>query len=140
MLQLNCSCPFCNRSLMDQQHPIAGAPSVFLQGKLRDNENNTEGFIRLSAFYGDFTIETTLMIPDGALVDFQCPFCHADLSSSHLCEDCNAPIVALQLNIGGKVQFCARRSCQKHSLELNNPQEDLAAFYKEYSPSQENER
>lgn len=134
MVKVNCSCPFCQRSLMDAEHPINGAPSVALVGRLTGNAGSSEGIVRLSAYYGDYTVETALVIPTDMVVDFFCPYCRNHLNSSRICELCRAPMTALMLNNGGKIQFCSRRGCEKHFVEFEDPEAAIRAFNQEYSP------
>ncbi|MBM3329577.1 MAG: hypothetical protein FJY67_08940 [Calditrichaeota bacterium] len=134
MIPVEVVCPYCSKSLMNGEHPIKEAPSIALWGRLPSSEGGAEGLIRLSAFYGDYQIETTLVIPADVVVEFICPFCRHLLASTRGCEACRAPMVALQFPRGGRVQFCSRRGCRKHLIEFDDTEEQLRAFYREYSP------
>lgn len=134
MIHVEVNCPYCRKSLMDDEHRIKDVPSVALFGRLPPEQKSAEGFIRLSAFYGDYQVETTLVIPAGTIVELLCPFCRRALTSTRACDACKAPMVALEFPRGGRVQFCSRRGCQKHLIEFEDPEEELRAFYREYSP------
>lgn len=134
MIHVEVSCPFCQKSLMNSHQRIKDVPAVELIGKLTNIAGSPEGIIRLSAFYGDYQIETDLVIPDRTIVEFKCPFCHRELTSSRVCDLCQAPMTAVEFPRGGKVQFCSRRGCKKHLIEFEDPEEELRAFYREYSP------
>jgi len=127
-------CPHCHRSFMNEANPIKGKPCIAIHGKLPDDAGGKEGAVRLSSHYGDFTVELAMVIPDKTIVKFTCPFCAWDLTSSRICEVCDAPMVALQMGRGGILQFCSRRGCRKHLIEFEDPEADLKAFYEEYSP------
>ncbi len=137
MLSVQVNCPYCQKSLMDDEHHIKDGPSIALLGQLPPEFGAKEGFIRLSAYYGDFKIDTTLVLPTGVVVEFHCPFCRHLLTSTRLCEICKSPMVALEFPRGGRVQFCSKRGCTKHLIEFEDPEEELRAFYREYSPTQE---
>jgi len=119
---------------MDEEHPIREILSIQLYGRLEASSGGGEGTIRLSAYYGDYQVETSLAIPGGAVVHFSCPFCKKDLTSVRLCEECRSPMVALEFPRGGKVQFCSKRGCKQHLIEFHDPEADLKEFYREYSP------
>lgn len=127
-------CPYCQRSLMDSEHPLSGAPSITLLGKMPEDSGGGEGLIRLSSYYGDYTVDTALVIPPGTVVEFFCPYCRNALTSTRDCEDCKAPMVALQFPRGGRVQFCSRRSCKRHLIEFEDPESELREFYRQFSP------
>jgi hypothetical protein len=137
MLNVDVVCPYCQKSLMDEEHLIKDQPSIKLHGKLPPEGGSIEGIIRLSAYYGDYQVETTLVIPNESIVQFSCPFCRKHLTSTRICEACNASMVALQFPRGGKVQFCARRGCKKHLIEFEDPEEAIMEFNRNFSPYNE---
>lgn len=112
---LNVSCSRCNRSLMDPDHPIEGAPSV----RVTASFERTHGWLRLSAIYGSYTVESEFPIPENAVVDFFCPHCHTELKGASGCPLCGAPMVSMIVRAGGIVQICSRRGCKGHMLDLN---------------------
>jgi len=118
---------------MDDEHQIKDHLSVALWGKV----SGAEGIIRLSAYYGDYQVETSLVIPSGMVVEFQCPFCRHTLASSRPCDACNSPMVALEFPNGGRVQFCSKRGCTKHLIEFEDPEAELRAFYHDNLPYME---
>jgi NADH-quinone oxidoreductase subunit E len=76
------------------------------------------GWVRLSSLYGDYRIESEYEIPPGAIAHFFCPSCHTELKSGRLCATCDAPMIILFVRGGGTVQFCSRRGCKEHILDL----------------------
>jgi NADH-quinone oxidoreductase subunit E len=108
------SCSRCNHSLMDKSRYIDGYPSI----RVTVSFNLKHGWLRLSCLYGSFSVDYEYEIPLDEVVNFFCPYCHAELRSSSLCADCGAPMVPLLVRAGGMVQICSRRGCQGHMLDL----------------------
>jgi NADH-quinone oxidoreductase subunit E len=111
---VNVSCPRCNRSLMTREHRLDGYPMV----RVTVSFHRKHGWLRLSSLYGDYRIESEYEIPPGAVVHLFCPSCHAELRSGRLCATCDAPMIILFVRGGGTVQFCSRRGCKEHMLDL----------------------
>lgn len=109
------SCSRCNHSLMDAEHPIDGSPSIRVTASSEDQH----GWLRLSALYGSFTVESEYPIRMDRVVDFFCPHCHAELKGAAACPLCSAPMVSMIVRAGGVVQICSRRGCKGHMLDLN---------------------
>jgi len=112
---LNVNCPRCNHSLMDPTYLIDGYPSI----RATMSFENTHGWIRLSSLYGSFKIESEYDIPMGAVVNFFCSHCHAELLGSSNCPDCGTKMVPMIVRNGGMMQICARRGCTGHRLDMN---------------------
>jgi len=108
-------CARCNHSLMDPDHPIEGQPSV----RVTISFGRRHGWLRLSALYGSYTIESEHEIPADTVAHFFCPHCHAELAGTTDCPMCAAPMVPLIVRGGGMVQICSRRGCRSHMLDLN---------------------
>jgi NADH-quinone oxidoreductase subunit E len=111
---LTVSCPRCNHSLMDPDHPIDGSPSI----RVTVSSEGEHGWLRLSPLYGSFTVESEYRIRMDEVVDFFCPHCHAALKSAAPCPLCAAPMVSMIVRAGGIVQICSRRGCKGHMLDL----------------------
>ena len=111
---VNVSCPRCNRSLMTREHRLDGYPMV----RVTVSFHRKHGWLRLSSLYGDYRIESEYEIPPGAVVHLFCPSCHTELRSGRLCATCDAPMIILFVRGGGTVQFCSRRGCKEHMLDL----------------------
>jgi NADH-quinone oxidoreductase subunit E len=108
------SCPSCNRSLMTSERLLDGHPMVGVTVSFR----RKHGWMRLSSLYGDYRTESEYQIPEGVVLHFFCPRCHAELRSTRLCPHCDAPTIILFVRGGGKVRFCSRRGCMEHMLDL----------------------
>jgi NADH:ubiquinone oxidoreductase subunit E len=112
---LTVSCSRCNHSLMDPNHLIDGSPSI----RVTASSEREHGWLRLSALYGSFTVESEFGIRTDTVVDFFCPHCHAALNSASQCPLCRAPMVSMIVRAGGIVQICSRRGCKGHMLDLD---------------------
>jgi len=108
------SCSRCNHSLMDPDHQIDGAPSI----RVTVSSERQHGWLRLSALYGSFAVESEFGIRTDTIVDLFCPYCHAELKSPSRCPICRAPMVTLLVRSGGVLQICSRRGCKGHMLDL----------------------
>jgi NADH-quinone oxidoreductase subunit E len=108
------SCPSCNRSLMTREHLLDGHPMV----RVTASFGRKHGWMRLSSLYGDYRTESEYAIPEGAVVHFFCPRCHAELRSNRFCPNCDAPMIILLVRGGGTVQLCSRHGCPEHMLDL----------------------
>jgi NADH-quinone oxidoreductase subunit E len=108
-------CPRCGHSLMDQSHPVDGHPSI----RLRASGNGHDGWINLSRMYGSSNATVDERFPEATITHFRCPNCEHDLASPVHCFECDAPMVPLGVEGGGVVQFCSRRGCPGHSLDLS---------------------
>jgi NADH-quinone oxidoreductase subunit E len=110
------SCPRCNHSLMDPLHHVDGVPSV----RVTASSNHRHGWLRLSAMWGSFKVESEHPVRRDTVVDFFCPNCHAALKSASTCPLCRAPMVSMLVPAGGIAQICCRRGCKGHMLDLTS--------------------
>jgi hypothetical protein len=100
---------------MDVTHLVDGVASI----RLTVAFNHEHCAVRLSALYGSYAIETLgNEIPVGAVANFFCPHCHAELIGAWNCTVCDAPMVPMIVRGGGIVQICSRRGCKSHMLDL----------------------
>lgn len=109
------NCPRCNHSLMDATYLIDGYHSI----KVTVSFNNTHGWLRLSSLYGSYAVDYEYSVPEHAIVNFFCPHCHTELSSSSVCPICAAPMVPMIVRDGGVLQICSRRGCKGHMLDFD---------------------
>jgi len=109
------SCSRCNHSLMNPNYLVDGVPSI----KVTISFGETHGWLLLSSIYGSYNIESEYEIPMETVVDFFCPYCHAELRGASRCADCSAPMVPMIVRGGGIVQICSRRGCRSHRLDLD---------------------
>ncbi len=107
MLRLELTCPQCHAMLTEGAHVVLDA---FIRDVHRD------GPVRLSALFGDYSIETELDLPEGAIAEFRCPRCDASVMLQMPCKLCGAPMASLNIASGGYLEFCSRRGCKGHVL------------------------
>ncbi len=107
MLLLRVCCPYC-------ESPLTEGRKVHLDAYVRDT--NQKGRVHLSAIFGDHAAETDLVVPDGAIAEFQCPSCDQSLMLQVPCKLCGAPMASINIQSGGVVEFCSRKGCRGHAL------------------------
>ena len=107
MLLMELSCPYCNALLTE-------GTKILLDGYA--DASHQDGPIRLSAIFGDYTVETDLEIAPGTTVQFRCPSCDASVMLPLTCRLCGAKMASLNMTRGGYLEFCSRRGCKGHAL------------------------
>jgi predicted RNA-binding Zn-ribbon protein involved in translation (DUF1610 family) len=107
MLVLELCCPQCGEVLTE-------GTKVPLDAHVRDTHQ--DGEMVLSAVFGDYSVETDLVLKEGDVVEFRCPKCDASIMLPLTCKLCAAPMASLNLKSGGYVEFCTRRGCRGHAL------------------------
>ncbi len=112
---LEVGCPRCNHSLMDQDHLVDCYPSI----RVTVSFENQHGWMNLSCLYGSYNHESEHEMPTDSVVNFFCPYCHAELLGGTDCSDCSAPMVPMIVRGGGMLQICSRRGCKGHLLDLS---------------------
>lgn len=111
------ACARCNHSLMDAEHPVDAHPSIRVTGAW----DGVHGHIWLSSLYGSYQVDSEREIPLDTVADFFCPHCHAHLTGSSDCPECQTPMVPMIVRGGGIVQICSRRGCKGHILDVGGP-------------------
>lgn len=109
-------CPECHKSLMNKNVLIDDLPAIELEAKLGEKV----GKVFLSQIYGSYekkfeNVEDMV----GSVAVFSCPHCHQPFPVIQLCE-CRAPMVGMQLEVGGMIKICSRNGCKRHSLEFED--------------------
>jgi NADH:ubiquinone oxidoreductase subunit E len=115
-VDLDLSCPLCNRSLLNHGYLLDGRPMVMVTVVC----GRKHGWLRLSSQYGDQRVQSEFEIPPGSIVEFFCPRCHGELKTNRNCPRCEAPMIPLLVKSGGIVQICSRHGCKEHLLTLND--------------------
>ena len=116
IFRVGVACPVCNRSLMDHDHLLDGAPMIHIT----ITHGGQHGWLRLSSLYGDYRTQMEHEIPADAIATFFCPRCHAELKQTRACARCDAPMIPLLVREGGILQVCSRRGCKEHMLDLGD--------------------
>lgn len=117
-------CPACGTSLMSEDHEIDDLPSIKIQAKIGPQI----GLVYLSQVYGSYSKEfENVDDSNGLIADFSCPNCDQAFPVEALCE-CKAPMIGLQLQVGGMIKFCSRNGCRRHSLEFEDIDDAFLLF------------
>jgi hypothetical protein len=129
MLQLSVNCFNCRKSLEDDKVLLDDLPSV----KTKVISEGGEGYVYLSSTYGNFHVKTDIPLKDGEVVEFYCPYCGESLKTTENCEVCFAPMIRVDIDAGGRIDFCARKGCENHHIEFADFSKDLRSFLAQYS-------
>ncbi len=123
-IRIEVKCPNCFKSLMNPDVPVDDLPSVDIKAKVGDKI----GHIFLSTLYGSYQklFEDVEDMTD-SIVECSCPHCFTPFPFFLNC-DCKAPIVGVNLIIGGVIKFCTRNGCQRHSLEFEDSDSAFMLF------------
>lgn len=129
-VSLNAKCPHCGISFMDHGLTIKDKPSI----KLNIESNSDRGTIRLCSIYGCYDHLCDIELKEGEIARFFCPHCNKELKSNDACDlpNCNAPMIPLTLQLGGKVFICSRKGCSNHFVAFEDLATEVRKFYDEY--------
>ncbi len=127
-ISLNVKCPLCGKSLMDHEVKVDDASSI----KLVITQNNKRGNIYLSSVYGSYNLSCDIELAENEIAVFACPHCREEITTKDLCEACQAPMSLVVLDMGGKIHFCSRRGCTKHSVEFEDLALAMKKLYQDY--------
>lgn len=129
-VSLNVKCPHCGQSFMDGTTMLKDKPSI----KLNIETSSDRGTIRLCSIYGCYDHLCDIDLKDGEIARFFCPHCNKELKSNDECDSlhCNAPMVPLNLHLGGKVFICSRKGCDNHFVAFEDLATEVRKFYDEY--------
>lgn len=124
-------CPGCGRSLMDSRRTVDDLEAIHFLVKIRDRI----GHLYLSQVYGSYNkvFEGVEDVPK-AVVECSCPHCHAPFPFHGICPDCQAPIIGLDLQVGGVIKVCSRNGCKRHALEFENADDAFNLFKSQEGP------
>jgi NADH-quinone oxidoreductase subunit E len=107
-------CPHCNKSFKDETFILDGYPSL----KMNVSMDHKKGWMRMSSLYGSYNVWTEYAIPEDMVVSFICPHCDSEIQSTSTCSECEAPMMPMPVEGGGKIKICARRGCKNRMLDL----------------------
>jgi len=129
-VSLSTKCPHCGESFMDEKVPLHGRPSI----KLNIEFNKQRGVLRLCSLFGCYDHQSDIPLKDGEVVEVFCPHCNQKLISEIKCSDdsCNADLVPLHLEAGGRVLFCSRKGCSKHFVSFESLADEISNMYSEF--------
>ncbi|MCF8367976.1 MAG: hypothetical protein K9G76_02965 [Bacteroidales bacterium] len=129
-ISINVKCPNCGKSMMDNEIQLHEVPSI----KLNIETLTDRGTIRLCSLYGCYDHQCDIDLKNNEIARFYCPDCNKELKSNDSCDtvNCNAPMIPLTMQSGGKVFICSRRGCQNHFVAFENLETEIKKFYTEY--------
>lgn len=124
-IHIHVRCPHCGVSLMTSSPQIDHLDSIQFLVKI----GNKIGKLYLSQVYGSYEkiFENVDDVPE-AVVECSCPHCHHPFPVHHICGNCKAPVIGLDLKVGGIIKVCSRNGCKHHSLEFEDSQDALNLF------------
>ena len=130
IVSLKVKCPFCGHTFMDEELMLKDKPSI----KLNIETDSDRGTIRLCSLYGCYDHLCDIDLTEGEIARFYCPHCNKELKSNDECDspNCNAPMVPLTLQLGGKVFICSRKGCENHFVAFEDLATEVRKFYDEY--------
>jgi methionyl-tRNA synthetase len=128
MVQVSVKCPYCKKSLMDEEHRVDDLPSVAAVIQ----HGNKRGNLYLSSLYGSYNLQSDMELQMEEIYVFFCPHCNSVLLTKAFCDTCNAPMVAFEFVGGTRLRICSRRGCKKHFIEFENLEKQISAFYSAY--------
>lgn len=115
---------------MDNEQMLMEKPSI----KLNIETMTNRGTIRLCSIYGCYKHHCDIELAKGDIARFYCPHCNKELKSNDFCSvpNCNAPMIAFTLQLGGKVCICSRKGCKNHFVAFQDLETEVRKFYDEY--------
>ena len=125
LIVLSVKCPHCGTSLMDETHEVNGHPGI----KLNIENDHERGVLWLCPIYDCFKHDCNIILKEKELVKFYCPHCNKSLLREIPCSVCKAPVVGMNINIGGKVNICSRKGCENHYVVFEDINDALNLLY-----------
>ncbi len=125
---LSVKCPHCKTSLMDDSTILKGKPGI----RINIETEKERGVLWLCPIYNCFTHKSNIEIADDEPVKFFCPHCNKSLNSDIRCKLCDASLVDLNINIGGKVHVCSRKGCKNHFVVFEDLNDALRLLYDKF--------
>lgn len=121
-IQIEVKCPQCRNALNTPNVQLDQLDAIHISAKI----GPSLGDLYLSQIYGSYLkrFEGIEDVPE-AVVECSCPHCHTPFPMHGVCE-CRAPIIGLDLKVGGVIKVCTRNGCKRHWLEFENADD---AFY-----------
>ena len=114
LVSLRVKCPVCGHSLMDEKRPVDNCPSIQLKVEVGEKS----GVINLSSVWESFNYVCTIDTPKKEILKLSCPHCNSSIRGKADCEVCSAPMVSLDLEVGGDVCICSRMGCKSHFVKF----------------------
>ncbi len=129
LISLKVKCSNCNKSLMDYTRYLNAKPSI----KVHIESGNNKGVLNLCSTFGCYEKHCNIELVKGNVARLFCPYCNNELTGTDICAECEAPIIDVDLEKGGKVHVCSRIGCEKHYVSFDDIYDTLSNFYNEYN-------
>jgi hypothetical protein len=100
---------------MDEKRPVDNCPSIKLNIKIGEED---PGVIHLSSVWESYNYISSIEIPKKEIIHLFCPQCNSEISGHTQCELCEAPMIPLDLEMGGHVCICSRMGCRNHFVKF----------------------
>ncbi len=126
--KLALKCPVCGKSLMDETKKIHEQDSI----KLQIDNGKEKGNLWLCSYYGCFDHNSDIKLEVKEVVKMYCPHCKEQLPVEDQCDKCGAPLVRMNLIVGGHVSICSRKGCDNHFVVFKDLNDALSLFDKEF--------
>ena len=130
-VSLEVKCPHCGKSMMDADYKIHDKPSIKLNIECEGNR----GVINLCSLYGCYDKNCNVEFQASEICKFYCPHCNQSLARDITCKVCDAPMVGMDIKVGGKGNICSRCGCENHYVVFEDLTEAITKFYHEYGVS-----
>ncbi len=127
-IKLSLKCPYCGKSLMDETHKLHEDDSI----KLNIEASGVKGQLWLCSIYGCYDHEADIQLKENEIVEMTCPHCNKSLLREIKCQKCNAPVVGMNITVGGRVNICSRKGCTNHYVVFEDMQDALTLLYNEH--------
>lgn len=114
LISLKVKCPVCGHSLMDETRRVDNCPSI----RLKIEVGKKTGIINLSSVWESFNYVSNIEIPKKKILKLSCPHCKSEIKGKSDCEVCNAPMIPLDLELGGDICICSRMGCRNHFVKF----------------------
>lgn len=114
LISLRVKCPICGYSLMDEKRPVDNCPSI----KLNIAIGEDTGVINLSSVWESFNNICSIETPKKEIIHLSCPHCNSEIKGKAECNVCDAPMIPLDLELGGDVCICSRMGCKNHFVKF----------------------
>jgi len=114
LVSLKVKCPVCGHSLMDDKRPVDNCPSIGLKVDVGEES----GVINLSSVWESYNYMCTIETPKKEILKLSCTHCNSVLKCKSDCEVCTAPMVRLDMEVGGDICICSRMGCRSHFVKF----------------------
>ena len=114
LISLKVKCPVCGHSLMDKDRQVDNCPSI----RLKVEVGKKSGLINLSSVWESYNYVSTIETPKKKILKLSCPHCKSAIKGKADCDICDAPLIPLDLELGGDICICSRMGCKNHFVKF----------------------